>query len=97
MSRLHVADIAARVRSGALTADAVTKDVAARILAYEAIQPEVWISRFDAEQLAAQGRAIDARLAAGEVFTLVDVREERRGRKCQCEPRHIKCEPRNFR
>ena len=73
MSRLHVADIAARVRSGALTADAVTKDVAARILAYEAIQPEVWISRFDAEQLAAQGRAIDARLAAGEDLPLAGV------------------------
>ncbi len=70
---LQVADIAARVRSGALSAEAVARDVAARVLAYEAIQPEVWISRFDAEQLAAQGRAIDARLAAGEDLPLAGV------------------------
>ena len=67
---LHVADIARRVAAGETTAEAVARDVLARVRAYEAIQPEVWISRFSEDQLIVRARSIDARLAAGEVLPL---------------------------
>lgn len=45
----------------------------ARIEAYEAIQPAVWISRRSSEELMEAARRIDARLAAGERLLLAGV------------------------
>lgn len=65
--------IAAAVNSGATTALAVAEETLARIKAYNALQPQVWISRVEPEDLLAAARAIDARVAAGEVLPLAGV------------------------
>jgi allophanate hydrolase len=72
-SLLHVADIARRVSARETTAEAVAREVLGRVRAYEAVQPEVWISRFPDEELIARAQAIDARIAAGEILPLAGV------------------------
>ena len=51
----------------------IVRDVLARIEAYDAVQPQAWIARFDAQALLAAGEAVDARIAAGEKLALAEV------------------------
>jgi len=73
LDRLSATAIAADVQSGRRTAAAVIDEVLARLAAYDAVQPAVWIARFDAEALRAAAVAVDARVAAGEMLPLAGV------------------------
>ena len=70
---MTAAEIAAAVQSGQTTAVAQVEAALARITAYDAIQPQIWISRASAEQVLAAARAVDARIAAGEKLPLAGV------------------------
>lgn len=72
-SRLSATAIAARVNSGETSALAVMEETLARLAAYDAHQPQVWISRASPGALRAAARAIDARMAAGEYLPLAGV------------------------
>jgi len=71
--RLSAAAIAAAVACGATSAESVMAETLARIEAYNAVQPQVWISRAEPQALLAEARAIDARIAAGEQLPLAGV------------------------
>ncbi|WP_286164950.1 amidase family protein, partial [Blastomonas sp. UPD001] len=71
--RLSATAIAAAVRSGASSAVAQAEAALARIAAYDAVQPQIWISRASPEALLEAARAIDARVAAGEQLPLAGV------------------------
>ena len=71
--RLSAGAIAAAVNAGTTSAAAVIEDTLARLAAYDAVQPQVWISRAAPDDLIAQARAIDARVAAGERLPLAGV------------------------
>lgn len=73
LDRLSVAAIAEAVNNGRTSALAVMQETLARIAAYDAIQPQVWISRAAPDALLAAARAIDARIAAGEHLPLAGV------------------------
>lgn len=73
LDRLSAARIAAEVQAGRRSAVAVIEDVLARLDAYDAIQPAVWISRFEPDALRAAAAAVDARVAAGETLPLAGV------------------------
>ncbi len=73
LERLSAAAIAAAIACGATTAEGVMAETLARIAAYDAVQPQVWISRPAPEALLAEARAIDARVAAGESLPLAGV------------------------
>jgi len=73
LDRLSAKDIAADVRSGRRTAAGVMEEVIRRLDFYDAIQPAVWISRFDTAQLRAAAAAVDARVAGGEALPLAGV------------------------
>jgi len=73
MSDMTAAEIAAAVQSGATTAVQQAETVLARIAAYDAVQPRIWISRASAEQVLAAAREVDARIAAGEKLPLAGV------------------------
>ena len=62
--RRRASAIAQAVNQGRMTALAVMKDTLERIAAYDAIQPQIWISRFAPDDLLAAARSIDARVAA---------------------------------
>jgi allophanate hydrolase len=70
---MTAASIAAAVNAGKTTAVAEAEAALARIAAYDAIQPQIWISRARAEQVLAAARAVDARIAAGEKLPLAGV------------------------
>ncbi len=72
-TRLSAGAIAAAVNASETSAVAVMEATLARIAAYDAIQPQVWISRAATEDLLAQARIIDARVAAGEPLPLAGV------------------------
>jgi len=72
-ARLEAAAIAAAVNARETSALAVIEETLARIAAYDAVQPQVWISRHEADALRAAAAAIDARVAAGEVLPLAGV------------------------
>lgn len=71
--RLSAASIAAAVNSGATTAVAVAEDTFARVEAYNAVQPQIWISRATRSELIDAAEAVDARVAAGEDLPLAGV------------------------
>lgn len=71
--RLSASGIAAAVQSGASSAVAEAQATLDRIAAYDAVQPQLWISRASPEALLEAGRAIDARVAAGEHLPLAGV------------------------
>lgn len=71
--RLSAAAIAAAVTCGTMSAEAVMAETLTRIAAYDAVQPQVWISRPAPEALLDEARAIDARVAAGERLPLAGV------------------------
>jgi allophanate hydrolase len=72
-ARLSVTGIASEVATGRRTAVNVAGDVIARLEAYDAVQPQAWISRSSPEDLLAQAAAIDARVAAGQDLPLAGV------------------------
>ncbi len=65
--------IAQDIKAGRTSALAVIEETLGRLAAYDAVQPQIWISRPDAENLMAAARAVDARLAAGEDLPLAGV------------------------
>ncbi|MEC7930782.1 MAG: allophanate hydrolase [Pseudomonadota bacterium] len=71
--RRHASAIAQAVNQKRMTALAVMEDTLERIAAYDAIQPQIWISRFAPDDLLAAARSIDARVAAGESLPLAGV------------------------
>lgn len=71
--RRRASAIAQAVNQGRMTALAVMEDTLERIAAYDAIQPQIWISRFAPDDLLAAARSIDARVAAGESLPLAGV------------------------
>ncbi|MFA6114016.1 MAG: allophanate hydrolase [Sphingomonas sp.] len=73
MDRRSAAGIAAAVNTGRTSAVAVAEETMARIAAYDAVQPQIWISRATQEEFVAAARAVDARVAAGEVLPLAGV------------------------
>ncbi|WP_066532927.1 allophanate hydrolase [Erythrobacter sp. CCH5-A1] len=72
-TRLSAGTIAQGVGSGATTALAVMEETLARLAAYDAHQPQLWIARADPAALRAAACAIDARVAAGERLPLAGV------------------------
>jgi allophanate hydrolase len=68
-----VRQIAEAVRSGSVSAEQVMCETLQRIEAYDAVQPQAWISRFTPDQLLDMARAVDARLASGEDLPLAGV------------------------
>ncbi|MBB3861523.1 allophanate hydrolase [Novosphingobium hassiacum] len=73
LNRQSASAIAAAVNAGQTSAVAVAKDTLARLAVYDAVQPQVWISRAEPATLLAAAAAIDARVAAGEVLPLAGV------------------------
>ncbi|MBT2134170.1 allophanate hydrolase [Croceibacterium sp. LX-88] len=73
LNRYGVAAIANAVSSGASSAVEVAENTLARLAAYDAVQPQIWISRIEPEDFLAAARAVDARLAAGETLPLAGV------------------------
>ncbi len=71
--RRRASAIAQAVNQGRMTALAVMEDTLERIAAYDAIQPQIWISRFAPDDLLAAARSIDARVEAGESLPLAGV------------------------
>ena len=71
--RRSVAGIAQAVKSEETSAVAVAEETLARLASYDAVQPQIWISRASPEALLDAARAIDARVAAGEVLPLAGV------------------------
>ena len=71
--RLSAGAIAAAVSSGETSAVTVMESTIARLAAYDAVQPQAWISRAAPDDLLARARAIDARVAAGERLPLAGV------------------------
>ena len=72
-TRLSATAIAQGVNTGTTTALAVMEETLARLAAYDAHQPQVWISRASPAALRAAAAAIDARVAAGERLPLAGV------------------------
>ena len=70
---ITAAKIAEAVVAGKTSAEQVARDTLARIAAYAAIQPAVWIHRLPAAEVLAMARAVDERLAAGETLPLAGV------------------------
>ncbi|HEX7857167.1 MAG TPA: allophanate hydrolase [Sphingobium sp.] len=73
LDRRSATAIAAAINGGQTSAVAVAEETLARVSAYDAIQPQIWISRATRDDLLAAARAIDARVAAGEVLPLAGV------------------------
>ncbi|HEX3406022.1 MAG TPA: allophanate hydrolase [Caulobacteraceae bacterium] len=68
--RLNLIEIAAEVGAGRRSAVEVARAALARVAAYEAVQPAVWITRVPETDVLANARAVDARIAAGERLLL---------------------------
>lgn len=73
LDRRSTTQIAAAVNAGEISAVAVAEETLARLVAYEAVQPQVWISRTLPSDLIKTARAIDDRVAGGEVLPLAGV------------------------
>lgn len=73
LERLHPSAIAAAVNSGSTSAKAVAEDTLARLATYDAVQPQIWISRTEPAAILAAARAVDARVAAGKNLPLAGV------------------------
>jgi allophanate hydrolase len=73
LDRRSVAGIAAAVNSGRSSAVAVAEETLARLAAYDAVQPQIWISRIAPDDYLTAARAVDARIAAGEQLPLAGV------------------------
>lgn len=67
------AAIAAAVNGGQASAADMAEQALARINAYDAVQPQIWITRAAREDVLAAARMVDERIAAGEVLPLAGV------------------------
>lgn len=65
--------IANAVGAGTVTALEVVTAALERIAAYDAVQPQAWISRFPERDVLAAARAVDARIGRGDVLPLAGV------------------------
>lgn len=61
------------MQSGATSAVGVVEETLTRIDVYDAVQPQIWISRFAPEALLDAARAVDGRVDAGEDLPLAGV------------------------
>ncbi len=68
-----VAGIVSAVAAGATSAERVAARTLADASAYDAIQPQAWISRCAPEEVLASARRVDERIAAGERLPLAGV------------------------
>jgi len=68
-----VRTIAAEVQAGRTTARAVAEAALERTAAYDAVQPQAWISRAPPDVVLAQADEVDRRVAAGETLPLAGV------------------------
>jgi allophanate hydrolase len=68
-----VRSMAHEVSTGSRSAEQIALETLERAAAYDAIQPEAWISRRPAEQVLQQARLVDQRVAAGESLPLAGV------------------------
>lgn len=73
IDRFCVTDIAAQVAAGDVTAVGVAREALARVAAYEAVQPAVWIARVAEADVLARAADIDRRVAAGDSLPLAGV------------------------
>ncbi|MDB5726269.1 MAG: allophanate hydrolase [Novosphingobium sp.] len=73
LDRRSATAIAAAVNARQTSAVAVAEETMARLVSYDAIQPQIWISRTTREDLVAAARIVDARVAAGENLPLAGV------------------------
>ncbi len=73
LDRRSATQIAAAVNLGKLSAVAVAEETLARAEAYDAIQPQIWISRAPRDGVLEAARKVDARIAAGETLPLAGV------------------------
>lgn len=71
--RQSAATLAEAIGAGRTNAVSVMEATLASIAAYDAVQPQVWISRASTDVLLSQARAVDARVAAGEHLPLAGV------------------------
>lgn len=65
--------IAADVNGGRLSAVSVAEETLGRIARYDAIQPQIWISKSTQDDMIAAARAVDACIGAGEHLPLAGV------------------------
>lgn len=73
LDRRSAIAIAQDIKAGRTSALAVMEETLGRLAAYDAVQPQIWISRPSADDLIGAAKAIDARLAAGEDLPLAGV------------------------
>ncbi len=73
LDRRSASAIAAAVNGATMRAQDVVEETIRRLAAYDAVQPQIWISRASSDQLLAAARAVDARVAAGETLPLAGV------------------------
>jgi len=73
VARRSAAALAAAVNGGGTSAAAIAEETLDRLRAYDAVQPQIWISRIAPEDLLAAARAVDRRVAAGEALPLAGV------------------------
>jgi allophanate hydrolase len=66
-------NIAEDVAAGRVTAVTVAREALRRALAYDAVQPQVWISRVPETEVITRAEAVDAAVRAGEVLPLAGV------------------------
>lgn len=71
--RLSVLEIAAAVQARRVDAVTVARTVLERIIAYEMVQPQVWITRVDEAGVLTAAASVDARVATGEKLPLAGV------------------------
>ena len=73
MFNTRVRAIASDVNAGVYSAERVARETLERISAYDAIQPEAWISQVPAERVLERAKRVDERIAAGESLLLAGV------------------------
>ncbi|MEO0417263.1 MAG: allophanate hydrolase [Pseudomonadota bacterium] len=73
LTRLSPTAIAANVQSSETTALAMAENALARVAAYNTVQPQIWISRFEPDAILSAAREVDARIAKGETLPLAGV------------------------
>lgn len=73
LNRLGFKAIADAVNSRSSSAVSVAEETLARLAAYDAVQPQIWISRIAPDAFLEAARAVDARIAAGEHLPLAGV------------------------
>lgn len=73
LTRRSASAIADAVNAGRTSAVAVAQETIARLAWYDSVQPQIWISRVTPDDLITAARAVDARVAAGEVLPLAGV------------------------